>query len=122
MTARRAISIVLLIAFGSVVELDAQLRLRTQASGFSSPLAFVQDPADRRVQFVVQQDGHVRVLNGATVLAQDFIDVSASIVAGGEQGLLGFAFAPNATTSGRFFLDFTNRSGDTVVARFRRAN
>ena len=122
MTARRAILIVLLIAVSSVVDLHAQLRLRTQASGFSSPLAFVQDPADRRVQFVVQQDGHVRVLNGATVLAQDFIDVSASIVAGGEQGLLGFAFAPNATASGRFFLDFTNRSGDTVVARFRRAN
>jgi glucose/arabinose dehydrogenase len=31
------------------------------------------------------------------------------------------AFAPDTIASGRFFVDFTNRSGDTVVARFRRA-
>ena len=43
------------------------MRLRTQASGFTSPIAFVQDPADRAVQFVVQQDGHIRVVRGATV-------------------------------------------------------
>ena len=28
---------------------------------------------------------------------------------------------PDAATSGRFFVNFTNRSGDTVVARFRRS-
>jgi glucose/arabinose dehydrogenase len=71
---------------------------------------------------VVQQDGHVRVVRGATVLPSDFIDLSAAIVAGGEQGLLGFAFPPDTVTSGRFFVDFTNRAGDTVVARFRRPN
>jgi glucose/arabinose dehydrogenase len=48
--------------------------------------------------------------------------VSSSIVAGGEQGLLGMAFPPDAPASGRFFINFTNRSGDTVVARFRRAS
>jgi glucose/arabinose dehydrogenase len=96
--------------------------LRTHASGFSLPVAFVQDPVDRGVQFVVQQDGHVRVVRGATVLAADFIDLSPAIVAGGEQGLLGFAFPPDTATNGRFFVDFTNRSGDTVVARFRRPN
>jgi glucose/arabinose dehydrogenase len=80
----------------------------------------VQDPADRAVQFVVQQDGHIRVVRGATVLPSDFIDLSSAIVAGGEQGLLGLAFPPDAVTRGRFFVNFTNRSGDTVVARFRR--
>jgi glucose/arabinose dehydrogenase len=97
-----------------------QLRLRLQASGFSNPVAFVQDPSDRSVQFVVQQNGHVRAVHGATVLGPDFLDLSSAIVSGGEQGLLGLAFAPDTVTSGRFFVDFTNRSGDTVVARFRR--
>jgi glucose/arabinose dehydrogenase len=60
------------------------------------------------------------VVRGTTVLGPDFLDLSATIVSGGEQGLLGLAFAPDAITTGRFFVDFTNRSGDTVVARFRR--
>jgi glucose/arabinose dehydrogenase len=36
-----------------------------------------------------------------------------------ERGLLGLAFAPDAS-SRRFCVNFTDRSGDTVVARFRR--
>ena len=103
-------------------DLHAQLRARVHASGFTQPLAFVQDPADRNVQLVVQQNGRIRVLRGTTVLPSDFLDVSAAIVAGGEQGLLGLAFPPDATASGRFFVNFTNRSGDTVVARFRRSS
>jgi glucose/arabinose dehydrogenase len=82
----------------------------------------VQDPTDRATLFVVQQNGHIRVLRGAAVLPQDFLDVSSTIVAGGEQGLLGLAFPPSAATSRRFFVNFTNRSGDTVVARFTRTS
>lgn len=120
MSGGRAMAIALCVACGVVTELHAQLRLRTQASGFSIPIAFVQDPTDRAIQFVVQQDGHIRVARGATVLGPDFLDLSAAIVAGGEQGLLGLAFSPDSIVSGRFFVNFTNRSGDTVVARFRR--
>jgi glucose/arabinose dehydrogenase len=111
----------IVLACLGAANLHAQLRVRTQATGFSLPLAFVQDPTDRSAQFVVQQGGRIRVLRGASVLAQDFLDVSASIVAGGEQGLLGLAFPPDAATSRRFFVNFTNRAGDTVVARFRRS-
>jgi glucose/arabinose dehydrogenase len=117
----RAIVVAVSFVCIGVAELDAQLRLRTQASGFTSPIAFVQDPADRAVQFVVQQDGHIRVVRGAAV-GGELIDLSAAIVSGGEQGLLGLAFPPDALSNGRFFVDFTNRSGDTVVARFRRPN
>jgi glucose/arabinose dehydrogenase len=120
MRAARAVAIALLVVCGAITDLHAQLRLRPYASGFASPLDFVQDPADRAVQFVVQQDGHIRVVRGATVLGPDFLDVSAAIVSGGEQGLLGLAFAPDTITSGRFFLNFTNPLGDTVVSRFRR--
>src|SRR2546430_7926727 len=119
----RAIAAASIAAFAVAatdVDVSAQIRVRVQASGFTTPLAFVQDPTDRATQFVVQQNGRIRVLRGASVLPPDFLDVSATIVAGGEQGLLGLAFPPNAATSRRFFVDFTNPSGDTVVARFRR--
>ena len=94
-----------------VVDLSAQLRLREQAAGFTSPLAFIPDPLDRNVQFVVQQNGRIRVVRDGAVLAADFLDLSSSIIAGGEQGLLGLAFTPDTSTSGRFFVNFTNRSG-----------
>src|SRR5262245_26567649 len=116
-------AILLIAGIGlSVVDLHAQLRTRVQASGFTTPLAFVQDPLDRNIQFVVQQNGHIRAIRGGRTVAADFLDVSASIVSGGEQGLLGMAFAPDTATSGRFFVNFTNRSGHTVVARFRRSD
>jgi glucose/arabinose dehydrogenase len=122
-TGARPVIVVALVAVSAMAaDLHAQLRSRVQVSGFTSPIAFVQDPADRTVQFVVQQNGHIRAVRGATVLAADFLDVSPAIVSGGEQGLLGLAFPRDAASSGRFFVNFTNRSGDTVVARFRRSS
>jgi glycine/D-amino acid oxidase-like deaminating enzyme len=63
MRASYAIAILVLVA-GASAELSAQLRLRAHASGFNLPIAAVQDPADRNVQFVVQQDGHIRAVRG----------------------------------------------------------
>ena len=118
----RAIAIAAVVTCGIGADLHAQLRARVHASGFTLPVAFAQDPSDRGVQFVVQQNGRIRVIRGGAVLPTDFIDLSAAIVSGGEQGLLGLAFPPGAAASGRFFVNFTNRSGDSVVARLRRSS
>lgn len=109
-----------MVICGLLADLHAQLRARVHASGFTTPVAFVQDPADRAVQFVVQQNGHIRVVRDGVVLPADFLDLSRDTLAGGERGLLGLAFAPDA--SRRLFVNFTNGSGDTVVARFRRSS
>ncbi|MEO6212867.1 MAG: PQQ-dependent sugar dehydrogenase [Vicinamibacterales bacterium] len=105
---------------GSLAE--AQLRTRTLVSGFVNPVAFIQDPTDRSVQFVVEQRGRVRVVRNGALEAADFLDLRTSVLAGGEQGLLGLAFPPDAGISGRVFVNFTDRSGDTVIARFRRSS
>ena len=124
MRAGRAIAALVVIGIGCAVayRLAAQvpLRLRTYASGFTNPLAFVQDPADRSVQFVVEQAGRIRVVRDGVVLETDFLDLRGGIMAGGEQGLLGLVFPPDPS-SPRFFVNFTDRSGNTVVARFRRS-
>jgi glucose/arabinose dehydrogenase len=100
----------------------AQLRVRVHASGFTSPLAFVQDPTNSAVQFVVEQAGRIRVIRGGVVQSADFLDIRPSVRSGGEQGLLGLSFPPNAAATGRFFVNFTNSDGHTVVARFRRSS
>jgi glucose/arabinose dehydrogenase len=114
-------ALLLLVVVGNVVSIAAQTPLRTRAyaSGFTNPLAFVQDPSNRDIQFVVEQGGRIRVLQSGAVADADFLDLRGAITSGGERGLLGLAFAPDA--SGRFFVNFTDRAGNTVVARFRRS-
>ena len=115
---------VFVVVLSSVLPADARAQLRPQpfASGFTVPLAFVQDPVNRNIQFVVQQNGHIRVIQNGAVLPGDFLDLSSSIAYGGEQGLLGMAFPPDTATSARFFVYFTNPIGDLVMARYKRLN
>jgi glucose/arabinose dehydrogenase len=94
------------------------LRL-AKVGDFASPLYVTAPPGDRRRLFVVEQGGRIRVVRGGRVLRQPFLDVSAQIVSGGEQGLLGLAFAPDYARSRRFFVNFTNRAGDTRIVEYR---
>jgi glucose/arabinose dehydrogenase len=97
------------------------LRLVPYASGFASPVAFVQDPADPGTQFVVEQAGRIRTLVSGALQPTDFLDLRGRIAAGGERGLLGLAFPADTAETGRFYVNFTDPGGNTVVARFRRS-
>jgi glucose/arabinose dehydrogenase len=97
----------------------AQMRAHVVAEGLSNPVAFVADPADPSTFYAVEQRGTIRAVRGGTVEERLFLDLRSSISSGGERGLLGMAFAPDAP-SRRFFVNFTNQDGHTVVARFTR--
>lgn len=117
----------LLIALGLIVTPSAGvaqsgLRTAVYASGLSLPTAIVQDPTNRSVQVVLEQAGRIRVVRDGVVIGTDFLDLRSSVLSGGERGLLGLAFAPDYASSGRFFVNFTNTTGNTVVARFRRSS
>jgi glucose/arabinose dehydrogenase len=111
----------LLFAGGNRVDAQVSLRSHVHVSGLSSPVAFVQDPTNLAVQFVVEQGGRIRVVENGVLQATDFLDLRGSISAGGERGLLGMALSPDYATSGRFYVNFTNPQGHTVIARFVRA-
>jgi len=72
---------------------------------------------------VVEKTGRIRLLDIATgtINAQPFIDLSESVSSGGEQGLLGLALAPDFATSGQFYVNLTNLTGDTEVRRYQRS-
>jgi glucose/arabinose dehydrogenase len=120
-TALVRLAIVVVVSIAGAGDASAELRTTLYASGFRNPVAFVPDPTDDNVQFVVEQGGRIRVVQNGVVLGADFLDLSAGVLAGGERGLLGLAFPPNAAASGRFFVNFTNAAGNTVVARFHRS-
>ncbi|HEU4694119.1 MAG TPA: PQQ-dependent sugar dehydrogenase [Vicinamibacterales bacterium] len=99
-----------------------QLRSLVYASGFSQPVAFIQDPSNIAIQYVVEQAGRIRLINNGVVQAAPFLNLTNVVLSGGERGLLGLAFAPDYATSGRFYVNFTRQpDGHTVVARFRRS-
>jgi glucose/arabinose dehydrogenase len=98
----------------------AQIKATPYVSGLNAPIEFVQDPSQPNVQMVVQQGGVIRVIQNGALVPAPFLDLSTVISSGGERGLLGLAFAPDYSTSLRFFVNFTNVDGHTVVARFKR--
>ena len=117
-----AVAALALVSLEAVLTAQSSVRAVVYAGGFTTPLAIVQDPTNRSVQFVVEQGGRIRAVRAGAVVPGEFLNVSSAIRAGGEQGLLGLAFAPDYASSGRFYVNFTNREGHTVVARFRRSS
>ena len=88
---------------------------------FKMPLYVTAPPKDLRRVMVVQQGGRISVVRDGEALSTPFLDVSSRVTAGGEQGLLGLAFAPDYAKSGLFYVYFTRRDGKQEVAEFKRA-
>jgi glucose/arabinose dehydrogenase len=87
---------------------------------FDQPLYVTAPPADRRRIFVVGQTGRIEVVRAGKKLATPFLDLRGKITAGGEQGLLGLAFAPDYATSGRFYVYFTGTDAKQHLVEYRR--
>jgi glucose/arabinose dehydrogenase len=104
----------------TTVDASAQLRAQPIVTGLPQLLGFVQDPADRSVQFLVRQTGTIHVVRNGAIAPVPFLDLSRDIKIGFEGGLLGLVFAEDAATR-RFWVNFTNREGHTVIARFQRS-
>jgi hypothetical protein len=89
------------------------------AAGLSMPVAAAAPPDDASRLFVCErQTGRVRVLKDGVLLAGPFLDLGGLIGAGGDRGLLGIAFHPNYASNGRFFVNYTDAGGATVVAQY----
>ena len=91
------------------------LELEVVAEGFRQPV-FVAHAGDGSGRlFVVEKAGTIRLVPSGEL----FLDLRDRVGAGGaEQGLLGLAFHPHFPETGHFFVHYTDRRGDTVVARF----
>ena len=86
---------------------------------FSAPVYATSAPGEPGNLYVVEQGGRIRVLAGGRIRATPFLDISSQVVSGGEQGLLSVAFDPKYATNHRFYVDYTDRNGDTRVVQYR---
>ncbi|MEI6447356.1 MAG: PQQ-dependent sugar dehydrogenase [Actinomycetes bacterium] len=92
----------------------------TTIGNFSKPLLVTQAPGDRSRLFVVEQGGQVRTIEDGVTRPEPFLDISAKVSGGFEQGLLGLAFAPDYATSGRLYVNYTDLAGTTRIVEYRR--
>ena len=87
-------------------------------SGLSQPVALVAAPGDTGRIFIVEKTGTIRIVKGSQLLSRPFLDIGDRVSAGSEQGLLDLAFHPQYAANGRFYVDYTDRSGETHVVEF----
>jgi glucose/arabinose dehydrogenase len=102
-----------------VVSGTPNLQATLIVSGLQSPLDVQVVPDDRTRLFVVEQQGRIRIVRSRALVATPFLDIVARVGSGGERGLLGLAFHPQYASNGRFFVNYTDRAGDTHVSEFR---
>jgi glucose/arabinose dehydrogenase len=78
----------------------------------------ITSAGDRRL-FITRQSGLVVIWDGTQILPAPFLDISPLVICCNEQGLLSIAFHPNYAFNGYFFVNYTNLTGQTIVARYR---
>ncbi|HEV8098101.1 MAG TPA: PQQ-dependent sugar dehydrogenase [Gaiellaceae bacterium] len=98
---------------------SAALTMRPIASGFDSPVYVTAPSSEPGKLYVVEQPGVIRVLVNGQLRAKPFLDIRSLVRSGGEQGLLSVAFHPRYAHNHRFYVDYTDRNGDTRVVEYR---
>lgn len=100
-----------------------KVQLTLLTSGAAEPVGIVAAPGDPAGRlFVIEKAGRIRILRGTTLAATPFLDLSAKVAyqpGDAHQGLLGLAFHPQYRKNGRFFINFTDKQGDTRVVEMR---
>src|SRR5215831_9109769 len=99
----------------------AAQEIRTVPVASSVPnLTDIQNAGDGSGRlFLVQQNGLIRILRDGAIVAGPFLDISGKTHADGERGLLGLAFPPGYRDKQRFYVDYTDLNGDTIIASYR---
>lgn len=107
-----------LLLITTFVQAQIDLQVVEISDAFSSPVDITNAGDDR--MFVVEKAGRIRILQpDGQVNGTPFLDIRSMVSTQSERGLLGLAFHPDYTDNGYFFVNYTNNSGNTVVARYQ---
>lgn len=115
---KNALLPIILITLSLSLSAQIDLQLDLISNAFTSVVDITNAGDDRL--FVVEKAGRIRILQAdGNINATPFLDIDALISSSGERGLLGLAFHPDYANNGYFFVNYTNNSGHTVVARYQ---
>ena len=97
----------------------AAVKLTVVATGLSNPVLVTSPNDGTHRLFIVQQTGSIRIVQNGVLQPGTFINLASSVSKGGEQGLLGLAFHPSFKTNRKFYINFTDVHGATVVREYK---
>jgi len=87
-------------------------------AGLSRPVD-LQNAGDERL-FIVEKVGRIRIMQEGGLFDTPFLNIEGRVGSrSNEQGLLGLAFHPNYAENGLFYVNYTDRDGNTVISRFQ---
>lgn len=96
-----------------------QYQWREIVTGLHSPIAIANAGDGSGRLFVVEKAGVIRIVQNDKLLDQLFLDIKDRVGANSsERGLLGLAFHPNYKENGYFYVNYTDKNGNSVVSRF----
>lgn len=104
----------------AVLQAQIDVNLAFLAGGYTRPCEIVH-AGDERL-FVVEQTGNIKILyTDGSQEANVFLNITDRVDAqGGEKGLLGLAFPPDFCSSGKFYVNYTNTTGNQLRTRVSR--
>jgi glucose/arabinose dehydrogenase len=88
------------------------------AAGLEMPVYLTHAGDGSGRLFVVELSGRIRVIDSGDLLEQPFLTIQDSVKCCAEQGLFSVAFDPDYESNGEFYVNYTNRKGDSVIARY----
>ena len=84
------------------------------------PTSLASPPGFPKLIFVTGREGKVQVLRRGRLVKRPLLNLRRKLdPLMIERGLLGLAFAPDFRKTGRFYVNYTNRKGDSIVAEYR---
>ncbi|MDR4507535.1 MAG: PQQ-dependent sugar dehydrogenase [Candidatus Brocadiaceae bacterium] len=111
--------VIVSIMYFPVSVFAGQIGIEPVATNLALPVSITHAGDGSGRLFISLQNGTVVIFDGDQVLTVPFLDIRQRVSCCGEQGLLSVAFHPNYITNGYFFVNYTNKEGDTVIERYR---
>jgi len=114
-----AFAATLALAHETPVARADEIALQQIITGVDRPVVITHAGDGSGRLFIVEQEGRIRVWDGATLLTTPFLDITGPVQCCGEQGLLGLAFHPDYETNGYFYVNYINTASESVISRFQ---
>ncbi len=104
----------------SKVEPWAGITVAPFANGFEMPVDITNVGDGSNRLFVAEKPGRIKIIDNGEVLDDPFLDIIDKVRSKEvERGLLGVAFHPKYKQNGRFFVNYTDLRGDTVISEYK---
>ena len=98
---------------------QASFRPRVVVRSVSEPVHVTAPRSEPGRLYVVEQGGVIRVVDRGRLRATPFLDIRSKVTNSGEQGLLSVAFHPQYKQNRLFYVQYTDRDGDTQLVEYR---